>query len=239
LYIRGKIGCFWWDDSVLNGMCNNAGFFPPDKNMLYKFAERMLQDIQNIDVLGSWMTGEQVVSSFLKDAVRVPLMDLEPYYHNHPWSEVLKGKTVLVIHPFEHSIQSQYAKRKLLFNKSEILPDFDLITIKAIQSIAGNNVNFNNWFDALNSMCVHIENTQFDIAIIGAGAYGLPLASFVKNLGKKAIHLGGATQILFGIRGARWDERPFFQQLFNEHWVRPIPSEIPQNFTSVENGCYW
>ncbi|AFY30871.1 hypothetical protein [Calothrix sp. PCC 7507] len=239
LYIRGKIGYFWWEDDVVNNMCNASGFFPADKHLLYKFCERTIQDIQNIDVLGSWLNGEQFVSSFLHNAVRVPLIDLEPYCHEHPWSEVLNGKTVLVIHPFEHSIQSQYLKRKLLFKQPNILPDFELKTIKAIQSIAGNNANFNNWFDALNHMCDQIVNTQFDIAIIGAGAYGLPLAAFVKKLGKKAIHLGGATQILFGIRGARWDERLFYQQLFNEHWVRPLTSETPQNFTRVEEGCYW
>jgi hypothetical protein len=239
LYIQGKIGFFWWDESVIHAMCNASGFFPADRKFLYKFGEQMIQDIQSVDVLGSWLDGENLISHFMKKAIRVPLVDLEPYYHLHPWSEVLQGKTVLVIHPFEHSIQSQYKKRKLLFKKAEILPDFELKTIKAVQSIAGTHANFNNWFDALNYMCEQIANTQFDVAIIGAGAYGLPLAAFVKKLGKKAIHLGGATQILFGIRGARWDERPFFQNLFNEHWVRPLPSETPQNFTSVENGCYW
>ena len=77
------------------------------------------------------------------------------------------------------------------------------------------------------------------MAIIGAGAYGLPLAAHVKRLGKKAVHLGGATQILFGIRGKRWDEMPFFQKLYNEHWVRPLPSEVPKDYQRVEGGCYW
>jgi hypothetical protein len=58
-------------------------------------------------------------------------------------------------------------------------------------------------------------------------------------LGKKGIHLGGATQILFGIRGKRWDDDPFFQKLFNDYWVRPHPTEVPGNFQVVEGGCYW
>lgn len=242
LYIKGEIGYFWWDDFIVNGMCNNAGFFPEDKKLLCKFAEQMLQDIKSIDVLGSWLAGEQVVGSFLKkDAVKVPLIDLEPYYHEHPWSKVLQDKNVLVIHPFERSIQNQYQKRKVLFKSTEILPEFELKTIKAVQSIAGNatNSNFKSWFDAFDYMCDRVASTNFDIAIIGAGAYGLSLAAFIKKLGKKAIHLGGATQILFGVRGARWDKRPFYQQLFNEHWIRPISSETPQNSSSVENGCYW
>ena len=39
----------------------------------------------------------------------------------------------------------------------------------------------------------------------------MPLAAFIKSIGKKAVHLGGSTQILFGIKGERWDERDFFR----------------------------
>ena len=46
-----------------------------------------------------------------------------------------------------------------------------------------------------------IVKTDFDIAIIGAGAYGFSLAAFIKKIGKKAVHLGGPTQVLFGIKG--------------------------------------
>ena len=32
----------------------------------------------------------------------------------------------------------------------------------------------------------------------------------LKKAGKKTIHLGGSTQILFGIKGKRWDSRENF-----------------------------
>jgi len=80
---------------------------------------------------------------------------------------------------------------------------------------------------------------DFDVALIGAGSYSIPLASFVKGIGKKAIHLGGETQILFGIKGGRWDVREAERSFYNEHWVRPLSSEVPQNYQNVENGCYW
>jgi hypothetical protein len=88
-------------------------------------------------------------------------------------------------------------------------------------------------------MCEEIAGRSFDIAIIGGGAYGLPLSSFVKKLGKKAIHIGGATQILFGIKGARWDNHQIISNFYNEHWTRPLSSETPQNYQLIENGCYW
>ena len=45
-----------------------------------------------------------------------------------------------------------------------------------------------------------MREIEFDVAIIGCGAYGLPLAVEAKRMGKQAIHMGGATQVLFGIK---------------------------------------
>jgi hypothetical protein len=239
-FIQGKIDTFWWEDQLKLYMQISSGFFPADEASLSAFGERMLKDIGNIDILGSWVPGERRLAHLFPTAKVVNLEDLEPYHHQNPWSEVLQDKVVLVIHPFEESIKIQYNKREKLFGDPRILPEFQLKTLKAVQSIAGNPPDgFSSWFSALDWMCEKIQDIEFDIAIIGAGAYGLPLASFVKSLGKKSVHLGGPTQILFGIRGKRWDERPFFQQLCNENWIRPLPVEIPLNFQKAESGGYW
>lgn len=238
-YIKCEIGSFWWDDTIRSLMLNNTGFFPANAEYLERFANIILRDIRNIDILGSWLVGEARLANYIPHATTVRLIDLEPYYHINPWSEALEGKRVLVIHPFEESIAKQYKKRGHLFKDPRVLPKFELITFKAVQSIAANNTEFSNWFEALSHMSKRINCIDFDIAIIGAGAYGLPLASFVKSIGKKAIHLGGATQLLFGIKGKRWDELPFFRQLYNDNWVRPLSTETPDNFQIVESGCYW
>ena len=77
------------------------------------------------------------------------------------------------------------------------------------------------------------------MAIVGGGAYVLPLAAKIKAMQKQVIHLAGATQIMFGIRGARWDVRPEMQRFFNESWIRPSESERPKDAQSVEGACYW
>jgi len=238
-YILENNSEFWWSKGVTHGLGHNAGFFPITNQSLEAFSNRMLKDVENVDILGSWITGETKISNFMKEPTIVRLKDLEPYYHVNPWSEVLENKIVLVIHPFEDSIKMQYEKRKLLFKDERTLPQFELKTLKSIQSIAGNITQFDTWFDALDYMCEQISNMEFDIAIIGAGAYGLPLASYVKKIGKKSVHLGGATQLLFGIKGNRWDNSPFFQDLYNQYWMRPSPTEIPNNHKSVEGGSYW
>ena len=157
------------------------------------------------------------------------------------------------MHPFDRSIRNQYLIREKLFENKNVLPDFELITLQAVQSVAGAKVPFNDWFEALKHMEDQISKIDFDICILGCGAYGLPLASHVKRLGKKAVHLGGGTQLLFGIKGKRWTEqydrvwnyRPNesininYIDLFNDHWVFPDTSERPSDAVKVENGCYW
>ena len=41
-------------------------------------------------------------------------------------------------------------------------------------------------------MKAEINKSNYDICILGCGAYGFPLAAHVKRMGKKAIHMGGS-----------------------------------------------
>lgn len=231
----------FWRPQVKKNIGFNAGFFPTTDSMLEKFATEFLTDLKQVDLLGIWYYRFEdiIANKWCEDASLVEPTSLEPYYHSAPWSSVLAGKKVLVIHPFAASIQAQFAKRKMIFRDSTILPDFDLQVIKAIQTSAGSGTNFNSWFDALNYMADQISKCDFHVAIIGAGAYGLPLGAIVKRMGKQAIHVGGATQILFGIMGARWNNIPRISSMYNQHWVRPDESERPPLFEKLENGCYW
>lgn len=238
-YVSNKSISFWWDDYTIKTMRNNAGFFPPTENNLQKFYNLMLESMINVDVLGSWLRQEIVFKDYLKNAKNVRFKDLEPYYHSKPWSKALEGKKVLVIHPFSESIDNQYKNRRFLFENKDILPNFELKTLKAVQSIAGNETQYEDWFEALDSMKRQICNIDFDIAIIGCGAYGFVLASYIKDIGKKAIHLGGPTQVMFGIIGKRWEEDPVVSKFINKYWVRPIETECPSDRDNVEGGCYW
>ncbi|MGH8019448.1 MAG: hypothetical protein ACREIA_14410 [Opitutaceae bacterium] len=239
-YIMGDGQPFWWTQAVIAEMGFSSGFFGATPDTLARFADLMIEDLHDVDVLGSWLPGERNLARYMPRAKTVPLSELEPFYHEHPWTAGLSGQTVLVVHPFATSIRAQYKKRRLLFPEKEILPDFELKTLAAVQTLGGEAHGFRSWFDALEHMCREIEGIPFDTALIGAGTYGLPLAAFIKRTGRKAFHLGGATQLLFGIRGKRWDERPFYQRLFNEHWTRPLPEETPAGHAAVDQGrSYW
>lgn len=72
-----------------------------------------------------------------------------------------------------------------------------------------------------------ISKIDFDIALIGCGAYGMPLAAYIKSMGKQAIHLAGWTQVLFGIIGTRWQNNPRVSKMINEYWIHPSENNIP------------
>lgn len=231
----------YWNPISVREIGVNAGLFPVTEASLTQFAEVYSDSIKRTEALGVWYSyGEDLLfKKYCPEATLIPLVSIEPYYFKDPWSRNLRGKKVLVVHPFEKSIQQQHLIHQSLFSNVNVYPDFELKTIKAVQSLANNPMRFSSWFEALDYMKEEIDKVDFDIAIIGAGAYGLPLAAHVKDMGKQAIHMGGATQLFFGIRGARWEENALIRTFFNEHWVRPLPEEVPEKFRDVEKGCYW
>lgn len=227
-------------------LCNNAGFFPHNQSLLPIFCERMKNAMPLCDLQGVWYLPFEdyyLTCGQLNPKLITEVRYLEPWFADEPWTLALQGKRVLVIHPFDELIQEQYKKKESLFPETKLLPDFELITLKAVQTIAGTkDSRFMNWFDALDYMCREVDKLRYDVAIIGCGAYGYPLAAHIKASGKIAIHLGGVTQALFGIRGKRWDVDPLddtVRKLYNDSWVYPGEHEKPKNYSKIENGCYW
>jgi hypothetical protein len=223
-------------------LCNNAGFFPGSAAALSRFAALTLDNLRLADWMAVWgfVPGESyLLDRYCPQAARCEPVALEPYFFSNPWSEALAGKRVLVIHPFAETIVRQCEKREKLFSNRCVLPRFELQVIPAVQSLADTRTDFEDWFAALAWMLSEMDQRDFDVALIGAGAYGLPLAAHAKLRGKVAIHMGGALQILFGIRGKRWESMEAVSSLFNESWVRPLPEEQVPGSQSVENACYW
>lgn len=223
-----------------------------DNDTLVRFSSEVLDYLKDVDVLAVWncfrhakyyTTKVQMLEEYANP--RLKLTDTEVIvrgmFAQNSWTKQLKGKKVLVISPFTETIKSQYEKRKLLFKDEDILPDFDLKLIKAPQGIGENNLldQYRSWFSALKSMEDEMDRTDYDILLVGAGAYGFHLAHHAKEMGKIGIHVAGALQLLFGIKGGRWTGLEFV----NEHWVSPSEKETPKNnttFVKMEgSNAYW
>lgn len=242
-HLKGDMKEFWnfWNaaDSPMDSLCELSGFFPNDVTLFKKFADIYTKSAQSLDILAVWNGYEEFMPGVSATTELCKLRDIEPWFSKIPWTQSLAGKNVLVVHPFEDSIKSQYQNHRInIFKDSNILPEFNLKVIRAVQSIADEkDLPFSDWFEALDFMKKQIKETDFDVAIIGCGAYGFPLAAFVKDLGKQAIHLGGTTQLLFGIKGKGWESYPDYHTFRGSAWISP--SEISKGFEKVEGGRYW
>jgi hypothetical protein len=244
-----EMGCLHNQEKIQFGLTNtfkssvrismklNAGFFPTDDKQLSFYAKHMMKDFKKTDILG--ISGihmeEYFYQRYIYPSQVIQYEAFEPLRGD--WIQALAGKRVLVVSPFADDIQKQYQKRKLLFAKG-VLPDFTLITVKAVQTIADAiDPRYQNWFEALDAMKVEIMRHEFDIALIGAGAYGSHLCWFIKTMHKQAIQTGGATQTMFGMIGKRWQHRQHVSQYINDHWIHP--TDKPLGWEKVEHGAYW
>lgn len=216
-----------------------AGFYPANELAMDRFSELYLQCLSQVDILSTMWNSKFEDKLYTEICPSIPIVPYEetvfPIEEACPWTMALQGKKVLIIHPFINSIQENYQKRNLLFKNSTFLPEFELIPLKAVQSQGYEVPEYKDWFAALEAMNTKISQIEFDVALIGAGAYGFPIAAHIKKLGKQGIHIGGMLQLFFGIKGKVWDDKGYY----NEHWTRPLEEERPKGFERVEAGRYW
>ena len=228
-------------EKMCEQLCRWSGFFPNNIDFLRRFSKEYLCALKEVDYIH--LLNEKWDFYLVKKYCEKKISYIENpgvWAAENPWSKHLKNKKVLVIHPFEESIRKQYKIHEKLFQNPDMLPDFELKTIKAVQTIAGNaDERFQTWFEALEWMKKQMDLCDYDVALIGCGAYGFPLAAHAKRMGKIGIHMGGDLQMLFGIWGSRWNTNVKALQLRNEYWTNPLENEKPMKCQCVEGGCYW
>jgi len=219
----------------------NAGVFPPDDQVFDRFGDIYLDAVGHCDALVAWnVAGEaEIFSQFCRRATLIDLRCLEPYHYAKPWTRLLAGKKVLVISPFAQTIEQQYRRREALWDNTDMLPEFDLRTVRAPLSAGLVAPESRDWFEALEKMTLAMGCASFDVVLVGAGAYSLPLVARAKQHHKVCIHLGGVLQIMFGILGSRWERRSSFTRFIKSSWCRPNAQETPKDIQRVELGCYW
>ncbi len=163
---------------------------------------------------------------------------IEPFFIENNWTNCLGGKKVLVVSSHINSIEHQYSKVDKIWNGKLFKNKFELYLLKSPFQPQFEQYH-NTWFETLDWLKQSIKEIDFDVLLIGAGAYGLPLAVEAKRLGKVGIHLGGAIQLLFGLKGKRWSSSPDFISLHNDYWIHPLKEDTPPNKEMIEGGCYW
>lgn len=221
----------------------NSGVFPRTVEMVEKVGAYEASLFKECDLMNvSYCVLEDYIytKNITPDTKLTYIRALDYWRFEKPWTMALKGKKVLVISPFAKTIEAQYSKRDKLYQNEEILPEFTLYTVKAVQT-GGMETDdrFKDWFEALEYMYTEAMKFDFDVAILSCGAYSLPLAVKIKQAGRSAIHMGGVCQMLFGIKGRRFEDEPGASEFFNEHWTYPSREETPKSADMCENFAYW
>lgn len=215
-----------------------AGYFPTTDEGIDDLARIYIKAIEAIDLYAAWTPHDAILRP--ARARTIGLVDLDPFFFNNKWTLALEGKRVCIVSPFVASMQRQYALRDKIFLKPT-LPDFHLELALAPMTHCETDVSGQRWLDNKNRLTETVMNTKAEVAIIGAGAYGLPVGYDLKKMGVSAVVMGGSTQLLFGLRGKRWENDKQYARLMNEHWCRPEDHERPLGFQNLEikGGAYW
>jgi hypothetical protein len=219
------------------------GFYGiPDFN---RFAQLYYESIQTSDLQAYWgdpsFPGFMEYENFItpQNQVLINPCSLDAYSFENPWTQSLAGKKVLIVHSFKDSIDSQLKIKDKIWTNKNVLPDAEYITYKPVQSLGGFGPH-TSWYDSFDRMCQDISKIDFDVALLAAGGYGMPLSGYIKqHLNKGAIYVGGCLQLFFGIKGRRWDSNIDVTKYYNEYWIRASKDETPSSAPIVEGGCYW
>lgn len=249
--LRGYLRCRWRKTRDTKTafyrriLLEYSGVYPSDYETFSKWGAYWVTDVlPNMTHIGAWFNLNEswIVRRYARNAKVFHSYGLEPYIFDAPWSFQLTGKKVVVVSPFSQSILHQYPSRGAIWRaKPEVLPDFDLRTVQCPTYPHLAQPKWPDWFASLDDMKRQIGQAEFDVLLVGAGAYSLPLCTFAKSLGKVGIHLGGNLQLMFGILGKRWlvNNASIDHRFFNDAWIYPMPVDTPVDCTKVEGGCYW
>ena len=246
---------------IMTHIAKNGGVFPATDKTIDAWAVHMITEVlPEGDGYAEWNPNFKQVEIALLNQVaphseRFPLRSLEPYYISDiekRWSNTLPEDIHLaVISPFAKSILAQWDKQEAVWKSHAggmwpsaltevrvICSGYNPYLSSGVGSWSPEIIR-QGWRGAVDSMVAAAVESRANLVLVGCGALSLPICAALKKRGISAIHLGGATQILFGIKGRRWASHQIISGFFNDSWVWPLDSEIPTKAQEIEGGCYW
>lgn len=235
---------------------NNAGIHITSYESLKDYCTQLINSYEACSLIGEWPEqgdvynvtgiGQQWVGRRTPHIPKCSALSLEPYYippSELSWMASLKGKRVLILHPFSLTFQKQIEHLKQIFPNREWFEGCSFQFLRPPLTLAGNH-DQKDWKDHM-EICIkqlreHYNTSPFDIVLIGAGGYGMLLSHFIFNeWNVSVIYVGGALQLFFGVIGKRWFSHPSIMNLVNDYWLRPLKEDQPKLYHKVEKGCYW
>lgn len=229
---------------------NNAGIYTRDNVSLAEYSKKLIESYDHCTIIAEWEQEGKVFAhtgsgqEFIKKrTLNIPKIDaraLEPYYFKDNWMPALKGKKILIVHPFSKTLEKQIKNFKNIFPDKSWFENCQIDFAIPPLTLAGNHQN-KDWQEHLSPFLESLkQKSDFDIALVAAGGYGMLVADYIfKEMNKSVMYIGGALQLFFGVIGKRWFDNKEILKMVNDDWIRPNKEDKPDNFTRVEKGCYW
>jgi hypothetical protein len=229
-----------------------SGIFPATQKSFDAWADDYRESMAYLDgAAAGWFAPhaffeKNLLEKYCPGIWRTPLRSLEPYYVDQArqWSRCLFGKKVAVVSSFAETIRSQLTKREQIWPNG-LLPEAEWFPVRTYfpPDIAmGDQTGWPEatcWQEAVETTVREVLRTGATVALIGCGALGMSIGSRLRRAGVSCILLGGAVQVLFGIKGGRWERHDVISKLWNSAWVYPMVSETPRGAHKIEGACYW
>jgi hypothetical protein len=234
------------------GLETNAGIYTKNEESVQTYVQQLMEAYEHCTVIAEWERtskvfsftgmGQELVSSRTKHVPNINAIALEPYYvaDPHSWMTSLRGKRILIVHPFVETMKRQVAHLDKLFPGREWFRNCMFQFIAPPFTLAGNHQG-RDWQEHLRNFYTKLDQCEeFDVALVAGGGYGMIISDYVyTKRNKSVLYIGGALQLFFGIIGKRWFDNKAILSLVNDYWVRPSQADRPPHFTKVEKGCYW
>tara|TARA_R110000823_G_scaffold139690_2_gene269698 strand:+ start:3664 stop:4464 length:801 start_codon:yes stop_codon:yes gene_type:complete len=227
-------------DKPNNYLINNAGFngndadFKKWRNDYNKALYNANYNLQVVSCKSFSITGDYLIK-------------LNLYIKTLPYLEILEvwlmymkafkkaNKKIGIICGFSDEFKKKYKNIKNIFPNDDI-SNMSITYIKTANGCGNEKITYKKTLDDIKYKITKAD--KCDIYLVACGAYGLPICDYIKELGSNSVYIGGMLQLLFGLKGSRWDKRPEITKYYNKHWT--YPEFKPPNYKLIENGNnYW
>ena len=237
--------------SLLHKALRYGGIFPADRGFMSRFVAAYAGALAKLDSVGviasCWPADDELFRYHCLPGKPIDYLDQEPDRsqpadESRCWLPFLRGRRVLLVSPFAELLRSRATCEtfEAVWRKTG-KPWFEPAAVDALALPYGfaraTQARYETALDLLDEVNARVAARTFDVVLIGAGILGSMIAPAVKDQGRVGLSVGGHLQVLFGVRGQRWDERPEWRRNYiNDAWIemperyRPDPGETDENY---------
>jgi hypothetical protein len=243
-----------FETALAQMMLPTSGLFPCDAAFYRdRFCPWYAGHVRRLDCIGLFpdalRPSQEIVSAHGLQGEVMNFLDQEPDRSvpaddSRCWLPHLHGRRVLLVSPFAELLRERADAATFEAVWAGIGKRwFHPAAVEAVELPYGyspkTRARFATAIDLYEDVTQRIAQRDFDVAVIGAGGLGIPIASFVKSLDRVGVSLGGAIQPLFGVLGGRWrDSRRWRRDYLNDAWIE-LPDRYRPGRDAETTENYW